>query len=426
MVPKNINQVELKRVKRNITGRAGLSWIAGMLKNIGFFEEIDRISPVEGKSNNELAMSKKMMSEIMSRIDGASAIEDVEVLRKDRGLRRITGERIVSADTIRNILKGEKTERIIKGANRWLVVKALKASKIEELTYDNDATYMESRKGSASYSYRETKDHSGLLGFIAELNLCVTMDFRTGRISPKEGIKEQIEKVIAITKEAGKKLCRVRIDSAGHKNEIFNLCEREGIKYYITLAQNKNVKELIHNIKESEWKKSKGTDREYAESVYVTNKGAMMRMIAIRWEKKEQMELFSDRYSYHVVGTNDNDNDGEHIMEIHAGRMGSENYNKELKGGYNCEWSPSNNFRMNGNYFYMGVLAYNCVEIVKRFFIRDVEVEKYRIKRFRQWFIKMSGKIVKSGRKYYFHLINVTDKSYEMAENIWRRLQYPW
>ena len=425
MIPKNINQVELKKIKQNVSGRSGLSWIQGSLKHIGLYEEIDKISPLKGRSNKELLMSQKLGSEIMSRIDGASAIEDIEVIRKDIGLARITGEKVVSADTIRNILKCKGTSKTIKAINRWLSIKAMKASDIVEFTYDNDATYFESQKKSASYSYRESKDFSGLLGFITELDLCVTIAFRAGNVSPRTGIVEQIKEAISISKEAGKRIGVVRLDSAGHNNEIFKICQKEGIKYYITLGQNVAVKELIVSIENKKWNKLKGTDREYAESIYVTNEGVSSRMITLRW-KKRQGELFSDSYSYHVIGTNDESVNIENILEIHAGRMGSENYNKELKSGYNCDWSPSHDFRMNANYFYIGVLAYNCVEFVKRFFIQSEEITRYRIKKFRHWFIKISGKLVKTGRKYYFHLINVTDKSYEMVQSIWRRLQYEW
>lgn len=69
-------------------------------------------------------------------------------------------------------------------------------------------------KDSASYSYRETKDHSALLGFIAELGMCVTMDFRTGSVSPRDGIAGQIKEVVEMAKVAKKKIARVRLDAA--------------------------------------------------------------------------------------------------------------------------------------------------------------------------------------------------------------------
>lgn len=425
MVPKRLNQVEIKKITRNITGRGGLSWIEGSLGHLGFFEKIDELAPKKGLSNKEMSMSSKLGSELLSRIDGAGAIEDVDVLRKDEGYRKINGRRIASADTIREMMKVRKTEECQKAANRWLVIEALRKSKEEQFTYDNDATYCESAKGSASYSYRETHDHSALLGFFTEIGMCATMDFRTGSVSPRSGIGEQLTEAIGMAKEAGKRISRVRLDSAGHSNTIIQTCQDERIALYVTLAQNEAVVEIIRGLREAEWEKLEDSDREIAESVYATNEGNTLRMIVLRWRKK-QGELFDDEYRYHVVGTSDNGSNAEEVLGIHGGRMGSENYNKELKDGYNCEWAPSHDFQMNANYFYAGVLAHNCVAIVKQFFIQCEEVARMRIKRFRQWFIKMNAKLVKSGRKYYFHVINVTEKTHEMVKSVWSRMQYSW
>ena len=425
MIPKSLNQVEIKKITKKVTGRAGLNWIEGSLEHVGFFEKIDELVPVKGLSNKAMPMSVKLGSEIVSRIDGSGAIEDVEVLRRDAGYLRIRGERIAGADTIRTMLNADETEHCQKAVNRWLVIEAMKRSTEESFTYDNDATYCESAKKSASYSYRETQDHSALLGFIVELGMCATMDFRTGNISPRTGIVEQLEESIAIAKEAGKRISRVRIDSAGHSNDVFNTCRDNDIEFYVTLAQNTAVKEIIRGLKEQDWCAFGETDREITESVYVTNEGASARMIVLRWHKK-QGELFTENYFYHVVGTSNDTALAEEIIKTHSGRMGSENYNKELKDGYNCEWAPSHRFRMNANYFYAGVLACNCVEIVKRFFIGCKETIRYRIKRFRQWFIKICGNVIKTGRKYYFQVINVTDKSHEMVCAVWQRLQYDW
>ncbi len=53
MIPKNLNQVEIKRKKQNITGRGGLSWVESALRHIGFFEKIDELKPVKGRSNKD-------------------------------------------------------------------------------------------------------------------------------------------------------------------------------------------------------------------------------------------------------------------------------------------------------------------------------------------------------------------------------------
>lgn len=427
MIPKNYSQVELKKSNSSISSHAGLCWIDKALEFAGFWQDINKLLPKTSKSNNAVSVALKIRSEVLSRISGATAVEDVEVLRKDEGFAKMTGVKIVSPDTLLNFLSDKKHTMLLKKANDKLVIKALVASNLSEFTYDNDATYFESQKNGAQYSYRETRDFSGLLGFIPELNICTTMDFRPGNISPRDGIVQQIKHMISLCKKAKKKMKRLRLDSAGHNNEIFKLCDKNGIDFYITLAKNTAIKEIIYQLPETHWIKDKDTNREYAECVYVPNDESCksMRVIVVRWQTKEQLELFEERYCYHVVGTNNLQQSTQEVIQIHSGRMGSENYNKELKEGYNIEWMPSNDFTKNTNYFYLGIIAYNGVEFVKQFFIEG-EVKSYRIKRLRHWFVKISGKLIKTGRCFIFKVINSTNRTFAMFEKIRHRMQYSW
>lgn len=428
MIPKTYSQVELKLKKYNLSGNGGLAWIDKALSHAGFWEDIKKLSGKK-KSNRELCAGLKVRSEILSRIGGATAIEDIEVLRADKGFEGMTGKKIVPADTIINFLSEKRTTFILKEALKRLSIKAIRESKETEFTYDNDATYFESRKRSAEYSYRGSKDFSGLLGFVPELNLCTTMEFRRGNISPREGILNQIKDMRGICERTGKRLRRIRLDSAGHNKDIFNYCNKEGIEFHITLCKNEAIKGEIANLREKKWsvlKRDKDTV-EIAEFVYGQNDESTeaIRCVVIRRENKGQKDLFKEEYSYHVIGTNNIESEAEEILDIHSGRMSSENYNKELKEGYNIEWMPSQNYRKNANYFYIGVLAYSCVEFVKRFFIGG-EVVKYRVKKFRNWFIKICGKLIRTGRRYIFHIINAPERSFEMFVKIRRRMRRVW
>jgi hypothetical protein len=95
----------------------------------------------------------------------------------------------------------------------------------EEFTYDNDATYIDSNKENAEFLYQKERQFSGLLGFIAELDICVTADFRKGNVSPCDGILNQL---ISQAKAAGKKMAVFSSDSAARSNDIFRECDKEG------------------------------------------------------------------------------------------------------------------------------------------------------------------------------------------------------
>jgi hypothetical protein len=151
----------------------------------------------------------------------------------------------MSADTLREFIKRRKNNNRQKSINEALIIRAMKESSEEEFTYDNDATYMDSAKECAEWSYQMKRQMSGLLGYIAELGLCATVDYRRGNISPSDGVIEQLRRVIRMAKKARKRIKVFRSDSVAYQNEIIKLCNKEKIRYYISARKAENVQELI-------------------------------------------------------------------------------------------------------------------------------------------------------------------------------------
>ncbi|MFH1259328.1 MAG: hypothetical protein ABII74_05920 [Elusimicrobiota bacterium] len=116
-------------------------------------------------------------------------------------------------------------------------------------------------------------------------------------------------------------------------------------------AKDSAVKEVIKLIKE--WKvlqdkDARATGREYGESVHSMNKtDHSFRIVAQRWPNPDQ-DLFEKRseYCYHGIATNFSieEKSSEEIISRHNARSNSENYNKEIKPGFNPEYMPSGNF----------------------------------------------------------------------------------
>ena len=428
MVTEKLHQVTLKKVKEGKeTAKMGLVWVGHCLKDYGIDKIIDRYKPK--KANKEIKTSEKIIDGALSIIAGAERIEDIENLRADKGLINNLGlKKIISPDTLRGHLNVKKNNGITRKSNEEMMIKAMKKTEVKEFTYDNDATYFDSGKESAAYSYQKKKQFSGLLGFIVELGLCNTVDFRRGNISPQSGILNQLRKAVRQAKAAGKRIKRFRSDSAAHKNTIFRKCDEEGIEYYISLDKNAAVIESIKALTGRHWKelpKEEDDDKsvEWAETVYVTNAGIGMRMMVLRW-KNPNPDLFNKSpYCYHAIGTNNNAVEPLEWLRFHNGRMNSENYNKEVKNGFNCKYAPSHEFEMNRGYFLLGILAYNIVQIMKLFYLGKAAV-KWTIKTLRYKFVNVCGKIIKTGRQYFCKIINVTDSVFELFENCLAELVY--
>jgi hypothetical protein len=422
-IANNLYKVELKKSEDAVTGRMGLGWMVDSLRHFGLKKIISDEYRDQKKSNRQKGAYEKMMTGVMMMVSGGERLEDVENLRVDRGLLDSLGwEKMVCADTVINFIGDHRNNAKNRQVNEALVIKAMNQAKEEEFTYDNDATYMDSSKDIAAYSYNKTKQMSGLLGGIAELGIINTVDYRRGNVSPQTGILNQLRKACQQAEKAGKRIKIFRSDSAAHQDKIFTYCARKDIEWYVTLDKNSGVMKTIKKLKAFDWKTMGGVykdqhDKQWAVSEHVVSKGYRVRILVLRWKNPDPTLFDQEAYCYHVIGTNNWDIKPMAWLEVHNGRMGSiEQGHKELKTGFGCDYTPSHDFEKNRGYFLMGVLAYNMTQIMKLFYLGSDAVG-WTIKTLRYQFIHVCGKIVRSGRKFYCKIINVTREVFERFKN---------
>jgi hypothetical protein len=303
-----------------------------------------------------------------------------------------------------------------------MVIKALWGLEEEELTYDNDATYFDSEKESAGYSYQKRKQFSGLIGCIAELGMINTVDFRRGNVSPQTGVMNQLRKAVAQAKSAGKRIKDFRSDSAAYSMKVMSYCDINEVNYYISADKDTAVQRTIAKIKASQWrmledKYAKNEDTKWAESRHVMSKGFTTRMLVLRWPNPDPDLFDQSPYCYHAIVTNDFEIEPMEWLNVHNGRMGTiEHSHEQIKSELGCDYAPSHEFEKNRGYFLIGILAFNMLAILKRFYM-GASTMNWKIKRLRYQFINVCGKIVKSGRKFYCKIINVTDEVFELYIN---------
>ncbi len=415
----NLSKVTLKMSKEDVTGKMGLSWLMHSVRHFGLEGIISDEYRDKKRSNREIEAHRKIMAGVMMMASGGTRVEDIEVLRADEGLKNSLGwGSIIGSDTLLNFIGDRRSNAKNRLVNEAMVIKAMKQAKEEEFTYDNDATYIDSEKKSARYSYQGEKQFSGLMGCIAELGLINTVEYRRGNESPQTGILNQLRKAVKQAKAAGKRIKVFRSDSAGHQNKIFTFCDMNDIEYYITMDKNEAVMKEIHKLKAYDWKtmygRYKESDRQWAERTYIVSKGFTIRILVMRWKNPDPTLFDASPYCYHVIGTNSQEIEPMDWLEVHNGRMGSiEHLNREIKAGMGCDYTPSHEFEKNRGYFLLGVLARNMVQIMKLFYLGE-ETRFWTIKTMRYQFINVCGKIVKTGRRFYCKIINVTNEIFEL------------
>jgi hypothetical protein len=274
----------------------------------------------------------------------------------------------------------------------------LKRDGITKYTLDADATEIVGEKADALFTYNGNKGYMPMVGFLYETAVCLYDEFREGNVAPASGQKEFYLECKR-RMPGGKRIGYYRADSASYQAELFNQLEADGVKYAITVDQDKAVKGVIASIRDGEWEEPvRGCGYELAEAVHCMEKTKKAFRLVIKREVRRQGELFEKggQFFYHAVATNwleEEKKTGE-VLTWHNQRGQAENFNKELKIGLGMDRMPCGQSYANGVFFRIGVIAYNLFIGFKRLACPESWV-KQTIATFRWKMVQVAGRIVK-------------------------------
>jgi len=208
----------------------------------------------------------------------------------------------------------------------------------------------------------------------------------------------------------GKKIGYYRGDSASYQSDLFNQLEGDGVKYGITVDQDKAVKSAIGLIPSGDWEEPvRGCGYELAETVHCMNGTRRAFRLVVKRERRRQRELFEGeerQYFYHAVATSwleEEKNAGE-VLEWHNQRGQAENFNKEVKIGFGMERMPCGQSDANAVFFRIGVISYNLFIGFKRLLCPESWIRQ-TIATFRWKMVQIAGRIVKHAGKTVLKLM---------------------
>jgi len=396
---------KIETTEERLTAHGGLALMAEFNHGIGLRELTDQYLPVPG-SNRGFDPSVIVDALVLMLEGGGRSLEDLRELKNEEGLLRLIGRKeIPEPDTVGDWLRrmGEpKTGQLgIGGLDRVrdkINKRILKRDGMTKYTLDADATEIIGEKADALFTYNGNKGYMPMLGFLYETPVCIYDEFREGNVCPQSGQKEfylECKKRIPV----GKVIGYYRADSASYQAELFNQLEEDGVRYGITVDQDKAVKPLIALMSAEEWKEPvKGCGYELAETVHCMEKTKKAFRLVIKREVRRQGELFEKAgpFFYHAVATNWSEkekNTGE-VLAWHNQRGQAENFNKELKNGMGMDRMPCGQSYANAVFFRIGVIAYNLFIGFKRLSCPESWM-KQTIATFRWKMVQVAGRIVK-------------------------------
>lgn len=369
MITSALEGYKVSTTKQAVTSYAGLPLVLGMAKSLGLEEKLNAL-PVKERSKGY--KPAETIFSLMGLLQaGGVALDDIRLLSGDEGLRELLGA-FPAANTLGEFLRRFRNSTIYRLGRIQLetAVKVIRACGLKSVIVDVDAFLIESQKSDAKMNYEGEWGYTPVAVTCAELKMPLAGLFRPGNASAMANLSWLLGRVLGELKGIS---VRVRSDSAGFQAKVVRVLRCGGAHFTITVRKDAAVMETIRGIPAKAWKEYEGgawenRESEIAETVHAFGDADLpaYRLVVVRW-RKELVELFDkDPYEYHAVLTDLDDWAAGLVLQFHRTRQdGSENVNKELKGGIGLSKLPCRERKANAAYFQVALLAYTVFAAMK-------------------------------------------------------------
>jgi hypothetical protein len=196
--------------------------------------------------------SDYVMPLALSLIGGGETLDDLRLLRSDKGLAQLSLPDIPAANSVGDFLRRFGHKAIYRLGEIVTRQALFNIKSGQTLTLDIDSTLIESQKEQAKMCYAGYTAYNPLLAWIDEADVFIAGLFRNGNSSPQSHILRLLKhcrQQIA----AGNPL-RFRSDSAGYQRDIMQYCHDNGMDFTISADLDVSVREVIANIPRKDWR----------------------------------------------------------------------------------------------------------------------------------------------------------------------------
>jgi len=395
----SIMSFKLASTEENLTAHAGLALFGEFCAAMKLSNQINRYLPLPGSAKGFMP-SVYVQPLVLMLHGGGRSLEDMRMLSQDEGLKPLLGMRVPSPDAAGNWLRRMGSGSGLSGLKtvqnkqlKW----SLKRESSKDYTLDIDASQVYAEKHAAHYSYKNEKGYMPMLGHLAENGLIVHEEFREGNEAPASRNREFIQACKA-NMPKGKRIARLRADSATYQANVINDCEHDGVTFAIAAKKDVVVTQVIEAIPTSAWKKY--SDGEIASTVHCMNETEAFTLVVFRKGRQLNLDGNDAQYLYHAVATNSTD-DAATVMSWYRMRgEHSENRIKELKIGFGMERMPCGQFDANAVFFRIGCMAYNLFVMFKTHAL-PLEWKKHQIQTIRWRLYQVAARVTLHARSLW-------------------------
>jgi hypothetical protein len=429
------------------TALGGLALAAGLAARLQMPQSIDRHVCLL-RSRRPFHESDHVLTHVYNLFVGGTAIEDIADLQHSESVRRMLGaSRIPDPSTAGDFLR-RFDEGAIAAFDRaideiqqraWRRHYGVKKCALGVVDLDSHLHHVYgNQKEGADFTHEGGFGYHPLVISLAETQECLRLVNRPGNVTSAEGAAQQLSGLVPMLQSRFKDVL-VRGDSAFARQDIFDVCDHNGLFFAMVSAQHQNFPALAEALKEPCWRPFRATEQRsggdrktrrrgrdlrrqrarergkrdlklekqwIAEIAYKPARSEKTYRLVIRRqriEESEQGELF-ELWRYRYVLTNlPSSVSTEEVVRQTYRRCDQENVIEQLQNGVAAMRMPTGGFLANYAHLVCARLAHNLKSWLAMLALPS-EVMRWEWKRFRKAFVYIAARILRTARQNILRL----------------------
>ncbi len=424
-------------LEEEVTAHAGVGLLLEVARRSGVIAAADRALPAK-KNPKGLTHGQMVETMVLLSALGGDCIDDLEMLREDRGLAALAGYQLPAPSTARSWLERFHDGDAVAGrpmqgsfipeestslAGLREVVRQSVRSYVSvvgtdrQVTLEVDAHRVGSSKRGALVMYEGGRGYQPLIVTWAETGLILADQFRDGNVPASKEVAKLVDEAYdTLPARSDGWEVRVRSDSAAYEEQVLTHWAERGWTFAVSADMSEALHGEMEKLMPDEWKiwkvEGDGFVRDWAEVAYVPSRKTEkrdlkpFRYLAIRIRTPRGV-LFSDgsRVRLFAVVTNDWQMGGQELLEWHRGKAGSvEQSHRILKDELAAGVYPSGKFGANAAWLRLQVLTSNLLVLLKAKAL-DEQYRNARPKRLRFAIFNHVGRVVRHARHSLMRIV---------------------
>ena len=258
--------------REDVTARAGLPLVVETMRALGL-DEVAREQLPRPERQSEYPPEEKLEAIATLIAAGGDRLEDIQVLREDKGLARLMERQFPSPDALLDFLgsfhdpkrwrgsacgqEGVRAARVGGAAGPWRPStgcwwSGAPTSSATTATIDHDGTIIESHRREATWAYEGTRGYQPLVAVWAEEQLIVADEFRDGNVAGGEDPLSSVKRAFAnLPPRVTKKYFRG--DSADYYQPLLKYLVDEHIVFSISADMSKQLRARCEKAAAADW-----------------------------------------------------------------------------------------------------------------------------------------------------------------------------